>query len=208
MKDDTMAESERVTTRGRVRADVVGVLSVVAVGLAAGMVQRSRSDTRRRKPGDKRAALGAYLRDHLAGADAAIQVVGHLKDTQQGGSEGTPFDWLHEQFQRDRDVVIGLLTDLRVSPRSVTRLAGQAAGTMFKTAASARPGELSLFRTLEGLSVGVQGKRCLWRAGQVLAPDVRPPGGRTFGELESSAVDQWEAIERYRLALVAQTFGI
>jgi hypothetical protein len=79
---------------------------------------------------------------------------------------------------------------------------------MFETAASARPGELSLFRTLEGLSVGMQGKRCLWRAGQVLAPDMRPHGGRTFAELESSAGDQWEALERYRLALAAQTLGI
>jgi hypothetical protein len=203
-----MKVSEVVTTRGRVRGDVVGALGVVALGLAAGMVQRSRSDAHRRKPGDKRAALGAYLRDHLAGADAAIQVVGHLKDAQQGGSDGTLFGWLHEQLQRDRDVVIALLTGLRVSPRSVKRLAGTAAGTMFKTAASARPGELSLFRTLEGLSVGVQGKRCLWRAGQVLAPSLRLHDGRTFAELESSAVDQWEAIERYRLTLVAQTFGI
>ena len=203
-----MKVSEDVTTRGRVRADVVGALGVVALGLAAGMVHRSRSDAHRRKPGDKRAALGVYLRDHLAGADAAIQVVGHLKDAQQGGSDGTLFGWLHEQLQRDRDVVIALLTDLRVSPRSVKRIAGQAAGSMLKSAAVARPGELSLFRTLEGLSVGVQGKRCLWRAAQVLAPSLRPPGGRTFAELESSAADQWEAIERYRLTLVAQTFGI
>lgn len=203
-----MRVSEDVTTRGRVRGDVVGALGVVVLGLAAGMVHRSRSDAHRRKPGDKRAALGAYLRDHLAGADAAIQVVGHLKDAQPVGSNGTLFGWLHEQFQRDRDVVIALLTDLRVSPRSVKRIAGQAAGSMLKSAAVARPGELSLFRTLEGLSVGVQGKRCLWRAAQVLAPSLRPPGGRTFGELESNASDQWEAIERYRLALVAQTLGI
>jgi hypothetical protein len=80
---------------------------------------------------------------------------------------------------------------------------------MLKTAAGARPGELSLFRTLEGLSAGVQGKRCLWRAAQMLAPpSLRPSDGRTFGELESSAVDQWEAIERYRLALVPQTLGV
>jgi hypothetical protein len=79
---------------------------------------------------------------------------------------------------------------------------------MLKTAAGARPGELSLFRTLEGLSAGVQGKRCLWRAAQMLAPSLRPSDGRTLGELESSAVDQWEAIERYRLALVPQTLGV
>jgi hypothetical protein len=172
------------------------------------MLHRSRSDARRQRPGDKRAALATYLRDHLAGADAAIQVVGHLKDAQQGGPDGTLFGSLHAQFQRDRDVVVALLTDLRVSPRSIKRLAGQAAGSTLKTVAGARPGKLSLFRTLEGLSAGVQGKRCLWRAAQMLAPSLRPSDGRTFGELESSAVDQWEAIERYRLALVPQTLGI
>jgi hypothetical protein len=59
---------------------MVGALGLLALGVTAGMVHRSRSDARRQKPGDKRAALAAYLRDHLAGADAAIHVVGHLKD--------------------------------------------------------------------------------------------------------------------------------
>jgi hypothetical protein len=203
-----MTNSQEVTPRGRVRGEVVGALGVIALGLAAGIVQRSRSDTRRQRPLVKRAALAAYLRDHLAGADAAIHVVGHLKAAQLGRPDGTLFAWLHEQFQIDRDVVIAMLTELRVSPRSVKLLAGHAAGTVLKAAAGTRPGELSLFRTMEGLSVGVQGKRCLWRAAQALAPPLRAPGGRTWGELESRAADQWEAIERYRLALVAQTLGV
>jgi hypothetical protein len=68
------------------------------------------------------------------------------------------------------------------------------------------PGDLSLFRTLEALAIGVQGKRCLWRAAQVLALP-HPPGRRTFVELEADAVRQWEAIERHRRSLVPLTFG-
>jgi hypothetical protein len=94
-----MTDSVTATIRGRVRADVVGALGLLALGVTAGMVHRSRSDARRQKPGDKRAALAAYLRDHLAGADAAIQVVGHLKDAQQGRPDGTLFASLHEQLQ-------------------------------------------------------------------------------------------------------------
>jgi hypothetical protein len=75
-----MTDSVTATIRGRVRADVVGALGLLALGVTAGMVHRSRSDARRQKSGDKRAALAAYLWDHLPGADAAIQVVGHLKD--------------------------------------------------------------------------------------------------------------------------------
>jgi hypothetical protein len=67
---------------------------------------------------------------------------------------------------------------------------------------------LSLFRTLEALAIGVQGKRCLWRAAQTLAALPHPPGRRSFFELEADAVRQWEAIERHRRSLVPRTFGV
>jgi hypothetical protein len=73
---------------------------------------------------------------------------------------------------------------------------------VIRAVSGVKRGELPLFRTLEGLAVGVRGKRCLWRAAQVLTPSLRAPGRRSFVELESDAVDQWEAIEQYRLSHV------
>lgn len=204
-----MPISQDAMTGERVRTNTaVAALGLVALGLGALMLRRSRSGGRHQESDDKRAALAAYLRDHLAGADTAIRIVGHLAQAQHGTREGTLFVSLHEQFLQDRDVVTALLTDLGASPRSVKRLAGRVTGGVLTAAAGGTPGKLSLFRTLEGLAVGVQGKRCLWRAAQVLAPSLRAPGRRTFAELESSAIDQWEAIEQCRRELAPRTFAV
>jgi hypothetical protein len=47
-------------------------------------------------------------------------------------------------------------------------MAGRATGNALRVVAGGTPGDLSLFRTLETLAMGVQGKRCLWRAAQAL----------------------------------------
>jgi hypothetical protein len=73
---------------------------------------------------------------------------------------------------------------------------------------AAMAGDLSLFRTLEALAIGVQGKRCLWRAAQALVALPHPSGRRSFVELEADAVRQWETIEQHRRSLVPDTFGV
>lgn len=199
---------QSVMNRNGRSAEVVGALGVVGIALAALTLRRSRLNTRQPDPDEKRAALAAYLRDHLAGADTAIQVVERLKVSHHGTREGVLFASLHQQFQEERAVVRALLTNLGASPLSVKRFAGRATGHVIKAVSGGKRGELPLFRTLEGLAVGVQGKRCLWRAAQVLAPSLRAPGRRSFVELESDAVDQWEAIEQYRLSHVPLTFAL
>src|SRR4029453_3477117 len=68
------------------------------------------------------------------------------------------------------------------------------------------PGDLSLLRTLEALAIGVQGKRCLWRALQNVRTVPSTVDGMNFVALEAKAVRQREAIEERRGALVARTF--
>ena len=157
---------------------------------------------------DKREALATYLRDHLAGADTAIQIVQGLSDAHRGGPEGALFESLYDQFREDRGVVEGILADLGYTSRSAKRLAGRATGSALRVVAGGAPGELALFRTLEALAIGVQGKRCLWRAAQALVGLPHPPGRRSFVELEADAVRQWETIERHRRSLVPGTFGV
>ena len=62
--------------------------------------------------------------------------------------------------------------------------------------------------TLEGWAIGVQGKRCLWRALQDLRGLPLTVDGVDFVELEAKAVRQWEAIEERRRALAVQTFSL
>jgi hypothetical protein len=154
---------------------------------------------------DKQEAFAAYLRDHLAGADTAIQVVQGLSDAHRGGPEGALFASLYDLFREDRLVVEGILADLGYSSRSAKRLAGRATGSALRMVAGGLPGELALFRTLEALAIGVQGKRCLWRTAQAIVDLPHPPGRRSFAQLEADAVRQWETIERHRRSLVSGT---
>ena len=104
----------------------------------------------------------------------AIRVVHRLGSTHQGTEDGTLFRRLSKEFEEDRSVVRTLLTQLGASGRSIKRAAGFASGTVLSVTAGGEPGDLSLLRTLEALAIGVQGKRCLWRALQNLRTSRRP----------------------------------
>ena len=199
-----MAQSTRlVRSDGNLAVGVLGAAVVVGLGVAAVTYARDRSTQRNGGVGAKAAALAAYLREHLAGSDAAIEVVERLRLTHAGSQEGRLFASLFDEFREEREVVRLLLEQIGASPLPLRRLAGQAGGPALVDAAA---GELSLFRTLERLAIGVQRKRCLWRALESLLGDQPIPSARSLGGLEAMAVRQWEAIEDRRRALVSETF--
>jgi hypothetical protein len=192
------------------RSDVGPILgAVVAFCLTFAFFALQRSKVRQEgHVGEKRKTFATYLRDHLAGADTAIQMVKGLGDAYKGSSQGALFESLHEQFREDRSVVEALLAELGYTSQSAKRFAGRTTGRALRVVAGGAPGDLALFRTLEALAIGVQGKRCLWRVAQALNGLPHPPGRRSFVELEADAVRQWETIERHRRSLVPDTFGV
>jgi hypothetical protein len=191
---------------GNLAVGVLGAAVVVGLGVAAVAYGRDRTSARAPRLADKRAALAAYLRDHLTGSDAAIQVVERLRLTHAGSQEGRLFASLFDEFREEREVVRLLLEQIGAAAQSVKRLAGQASGSVLMVASGGERGDLSLFRTLESLAIGVQGKRCMWRALQSLLGEQPIPSVRSLAGLEAMAVRQWDAIEERRLALVAATF--
>jgi len=202
-----MAQSARLARSDNFTAGVLGAAVVVGLGVAAVSYSRQRSSGARvHRSLDKGANLAAYLREHLTGADAAIQVVDRLRLVHAGTQEGRLFAALFDEFREEREVVRALLEEIGATPLSLKRLAGQASGAILDVAAGGERGDLSLFRTLEGLAIGVQGKRCMWRALQSLFGDQPIPSARTLAGLEAMAVRQWEAIERQRQTLARATF--
>jgi hypothetical protein len=181
-----------------------GVVAGLVLGLGSSRTTRRRQGQSRAR--DTRAALSTYLREHLSGADAAIRVVDRLRQTQP--EDHLLFEWLHDEFQAERQVVQALLANLGAAALSPKRLAAHASALVLERIAGGREGELALFRTLEALAVAVQGKRCMWRARQALHPPVPLSGPRTLPELEAAAVRQWEVIEQRRALVAAHTFSI
>ena len=176
---------------------------VATAGLTAYLTwPAQRSASTRQRP-----ALIAYRRDHLGGADLEMRIVHRLGSTNRGTEDGTLFRRLSKDFKEDHSVVRTLLTHLGASGRSIKRAAGFASGAVLSMPAGGEPGDLALLRTLEALAIGVQGKRCMWRALQGLRFGPSTVDGMDFVELEAKAVRQWEAIEGRRRALVARTFS-
>ena len=124
---------------------VAGVTAVAAgAALAAYAMLPARRST---ASGDKLEALVAYLREHLSGADAAINVVRRLSTTGADAQDRQLFGQLLEELEQDREAVRVLLTRLGASPRSAKRAAASMSGRVLSLAAGGEPGDLSLLRT-------------------------------------------------------------
>jgi hypothetical protein len=179
---------------------IAGVVAVAALAayLARPIRRSSAAD-------EKHQSLVAYLRDHLGGADAAIHVVRRLAATHEDTADGRLFRQLAEEFEQDRATVRALLAQLGASAQSPKRVAGRASAALLGFTAGGTPGQLSLLRTLETLAIGIQGKRCMWRALQTLGT-ARSTAQINPVELEARALRQWEAVEGRRRVLAAMTF--
>lgn len=154
------------------------------------------------------ADLHAYLHDHLSGSDAAITVVRRLRKTHTGTDHGRLFAELDDEFTGERAVLSGMLEALGGSSiLSLKRTAGRVAGAVMQIVAGGDDGDLALFRTLEALAIGVQGKRLLWRALERISADLpMDHNRRPFRDLEAQALDQWRRIEEHRAEVARQTF--
>ena len=195
-----MSSSESLNSRLAPLA-VFGAVAVTA-GVTTYLAWPARNS--RTSPA-KRQALIAYLHDHLGGSDVAIRVVRRLAETLDGTEDGALCRRLANEFEHDRSIVRSLLAQLGASGRSIKRAAGSASGSLLSVAAGGAPGDLSLLRTLEGLAIGIQGKRCMWRALQDLSGP--PIDYVSFTDLEAKAVRQWDAVEQRRRELVTRTFA-
>ena len=199
-------DSDRMSGLKSRDASLAPLAVLGAVAATAGLTAYLRWPAQRSASTRQRRALIAYLRDHLSGADMAIRVVHRLGSTNRSAEDATLFRRLSKEFEEDHSVVRTLLTHLGASGRSIKRAAGFAAGAVLSVPAGGEPGDLSLLRTLEALAIGVQGKRCMWRALQNLRTVPSSVDGTNFVELEAKAIRQWEAIEERRRALARNLF--
>lgn len=181
--------------------NVLGAAAVTA-GLATYMAWPARRASLATR---KRQALTEYLQEHLSLSEVAVRMV-HRLASRQHPDDRTLFRRLADEFEEDQLVVRALLARLGSSGRSMKRVAGVASGTVVSAMVGGEPGDLALFRTLEALSVGIQGKRCMWRVLQDLP--LAPVRGVDFAALEAKAVRQWDAIEQRRRGLVPRTFSV
>lgn len=155
--------------------------------------------------------LEIYLKDHYAGAIAALELIEHSIESHEGTSWAAFFTELQSDVKADHEQLHNLMESLGFDDSSV-RNAGAWVAEKFARAKLGFSGggegsELRLLQTLESLALGISGKQLLWRALQAVRDSSPVLQKRDFGLLEKRAMEQLEKVEAKRLLAARESLG-
>jgi hypothetical protein len=142
-----------------------------------------------------------YLNAHLGGSMAALDLLAHL---QKAHTEQAPFyQRLHQEITADQTVLKKLLGTLDDAERNLHKAVGWMAEKVTRLKFQwdgLEKNHLGLLEALEMLTLGIQGKKVLWRALLEVA-DSYPAWAKDFdfSALEKRARDQRDQVEVRRL---------
>jgi hypothetical protein len=154
--------------------------------------------------------LGVYLNDHLAGSAAGIELAGKLRDNHQGTEFGKVMAALHHDITEDRDTLEELMRHLEVERHPVKEAAGWALEKLSRLRLNpVLTGSAELTRLLEteALSLGIEGKLCMWLALKEAAAADERLATADFDRLIERARGQRRALEPHRLAAAVEAFS-
>ena len=123
--------------------------------------------------------LDTYLNDHLAGATAGTNLAKIAAEEHRSDEHGAFFGEIASEIAADYETLQQLMTALNVDESATkTALAEVGSKMMSPKFTSGDDDELNAFVTLETLSIGVEGKVCMWKALKTVEADY--PGFNEF----------------------------
>jgi hypothetical protein len=144
--------------------------------------------------------LSIYLNDHLAGATLGLELARRGRASNRGTSLGDFLDRLVGEIDADREALKRLMRELGVPPDPLkTRAAwlAEKLGRLKLNGQVTGHSPLSRLLELEGLYLGITGKRALWIALERTLGDEAT--GVDLGELRRRAESQAAEVEEHRL---------
>src|SRR6476660_10623062 len=159
-------------------------------------------------PFDAMKVLDSYLNDHLAGSISALELIAHCIDVHKGEPLGSFFVETEREIKTDQDKLRDVMRTLGVEESKMRQAGAWAAekiGRARLMIAGDEPGSLGLVLTLEGLIMGVTGKKLLWVS--LAAAKLPPLNTYNFEQLQRRAEQQIERIEAERISAVRQAFA-
>jgi hypothetical protein len=152
--------------------------------------------------------LDSYLNDHLAGSVGALELVAHWALLYEGKPLGTFFTDIEAEIRADQDTLQDLMRSLGIEESKVRQAGAWAAEKVgrarFMIAGEETDG-LGLVFTLEGLIMGIAGKKLLWRA--LAAANLPKIEAFDFKELQRRAEQQIERTEAERIRAARRVFA-
>ena len=152
--------------------------------------------------------LDSYLNDHFAGSIGALEVIAHWAEVHKGEPLGSFFVETEREIKADQDTLRDVMRTLGVEESKVRQAGAWAAekvGRAGLMTAGDEQGSLGLVLTLEGLIMGVTGKKLLWVA--LEAAKLPRLNSYNFEQLQGRAEQQVERIEAKRISAVCQVFA-
>jgi len=153
--------------------------------------------------------LGSYLNDHLAGSVSALELLDRLIDIYKGGPLGRFFEDLRAEIDADQETLKELMARLGEKESAVRKAGAWIVEKLSRAKIQldeTREGDMGLFLALEGLALGIHGKRALWCA-LATASEVTPRlRGLDYVMLKERALEQYDRVEAKRLEVAREVF--
>ena len=150
--------------------------------------------------------LAIYMNDHLAGATAGLELVQRAAGSNQGTPLGALLERLTVEIREDRETLERLMEHVGAGRDRVKVTGAWAAEKMgrFKLNGQLRGySPLSRLVEIEGLGLGIAGKRNMWRS---LSATLGAVPGLDFDELAERADRQLSELEPHRLEAAKVAF--
>jgi hypothetical protein len=152
--------------------------------------------------------LDSYLNDHLAGSISALELIAHWVEVHKGEPLGSFFVETEREIKADQDMLREVMRTLGVEESKVRKAGAWAAEKLGRARliiAGNELGSLGLVLTLEGLIMGITGKKLMWRS--LAAAKLPELNSYDFEEPQRRAEQQIERIEAERISAVCQAFA-
>lgn len=151
-----------------------------------------------------------YLNDHLAGATGAVELLEHLEKEHADTEVGRLAAELHADVEADRQALKSLMERLEIAQSRTRKAAawlGEKAAELKLRLDDPAGGSLRLFESLEALSLGIEGKKSLWRALATAAEEAPHLRVADYEGLIRRAEEQRSRVETARLEAARRTLA-
>ena len=153
--------------------------------------------------------LAIYLNDHLAGATGALELLAHLQEAHADTPVGAALAQLHSEIEAERQELERLIDRLQIrvsGPRKMGAWLGEKLAYIKLQLDDKASGAMRLFEGMEALSLGIQGKRGLWRVLAVESATLAELRGSDYDKLVQRSEDQHRRVEEMRLQAAKEAF--
>jgi len=145
--------------------------------------------------------LEIYIEDHLAGAGAAVEVIGLLLKQPKEPVLTNLLRALLVEIQEDKSTLERLAASMGMGSSAVKDSAAWMGARVVALKTRAGKSPFGAFEALEFLCLGIQGKLHLWRALQQSPAFGSAAGQPDFDVLIRRALEQHRKVDALRLAV-------